>query len=174
MAIKIRAGKPKATRLDFGEGVVIIVRPATAFEVDLAKAAIVKLIAGLVAGETAAMLAASVLGEEFRSADFTRDDWRSAASNRLALVELAALCIEGWEGFVDEDDQPLPLDRVNIALVLRDEGIARRVGDCLQAAVYERVAEKNALSASPNGAVKAGNDTAPIAAPPATPARPAD
>ena len=170
--LKLSKGRPAATAIPLPyAGAVIFIRPATAFEVDIAAANAARVLAGLVEGEGAAALALDVLGDEFRRADFTTRGWIDAAAQRVALLELATLCSESWAGIVDGDGKPVQTPtRDYLALLLRDGECARRVAAAIHAKVHDEVAEGNASAASLNGAAGAAEATAPSAAGMAVPA----
>jgi hypothetical protein len=150
------------------------VRPATSFEVDRASYAVNRILTGLVAGEDAAMMAALVLGPEFQAPDFTKEEWRQAAAQRFALLDLAVECIEGWEGIVGDDEQPLSPSREAVALLLRDAEISARIRMVINSSVHAELEEKNALAASPNGGAATDENTARLVVSPATAAPSAD
>lgn len=164
MALKIRKGRPSASAVLLPGGAVVFVRPATSFEVDRAGNAAARMLAGLVEGQNAAATALNLLGDEFREADFTTRSWLDAAAQRIALLELATLCVERWEGIVGDDDRPIEKpNQETLALLLRDSECARRISNAVNARVHQEIAEGNASAASPDGAVKAADATAPSA-----------
>lgn len=160
--LKLRKGKPKASPVPLGGGAVLFVRPATAFEVDAAYAAAFKLAAGLIEGEAAAETASAILGEEFQRADFTQHGWIDAMAKRIATLELAVLCNDGWLGVADEDGKPIETPtREWLALLLRDREVAVRVDAAINARVHEEIAEKKGSATLPNGGVAVVDPTAP-------------
>jgi hypothetical protein len=162
--LKLRKGRPEPIPVPLGGGAIASVRPATSFEVDLAIAGAGKLLFGLVQSQESASLAAEVLGEEFASADFTSKEWLDAAAQRIALLELANLCVESWTGVVDGDDNVIEKpSRQTLALVLRSNEAAMRIRAAIQSSVNVETSEGNALGASPNGAGLVGADFVPLA-----------
>lgn len=164
--IKLTKGRPAASAVPLQGGAVVFVRPATAFEADIAGVGAAKIMAGLVEGREAAAAALDILGDEFRETDFTSRPWIEAAAQRIALIELAALCCESWEGVADETGAPLTghPSKEHLALLLRDTECGRRISGAIYARVHDEVAEGNGLAASPDGAAKAAEPTATNAA----------
>jgi hypothetical protein len=161
----LRKGRPEAAAVPLPGGAIIHVRPATAFEVDLAAAGAGRMLAALVDGQDAAAAALEILGDEFRHADFTTKAWLEAAAQRLALLELATACCQRWEGIADETGALIERpERQHLALLLRDTECARRISEAIRTRVHDEVAEGNASAASPNGAAKAAEAIAPNAA----------
>lgn len=168
--LKLHKGRPSAVPVILGGGAVAFVRPATAFEIDLALAGTEKLVAGLVEGEESAMLATSLLGEEFQSADFTTRRWIDAASQRIALLELANLCTQSWNGIADDAGEPISSPtRETLAILLRDNEIAMRFNKAIKSKVHEEIAEGEELPVSQDGGAGI-QDGAQPAVPTATPA----
>lgn len=160
--IRVSKAKPVAQRIDYGSA-HLMVRPATAFQADLAGAAIGSTVLALATGEQAAVEVSLAIGDDLKLVDAPSEGWKGAVANRLALIELALVCIESWDGFVDEDDRPLELTRENIALVLRDVRLAQRVAAIINASIHEEAEEKNAFAPSLNGEAGAAEDTAQAA-----------
>lgn len=165
-----RYHNPPAVDVPLGGGASVRVRAATTMEVERASAEVSLLAQGLVTGAESAMTASVVLGEEFRSADFTDMAWLTAAAKRLALLKLATKCCESWSGIGDENGVELPLNEQNLALLLRDPKIARSISEAIEAPVHAEIAEKNAFTASLNGGAVAGEPIAPNAGAQTSPA----
>jgi hypothetical protein len=158
-----RFRNPPAVDVPLGQGASIRVRAATTMEVERATGEVGLLVQGLVAGAESAMTASVVLGEEFRSADFTDMAWLTAAAKRLALLKLATKCCESWSGIGDENGAELALNEQNLALLLRDPKIARLISNAIEAPVHAEIAEKNGFTASLNGGAAAEEPIAPNA-----------
>jgi hypothetical protein len=170
--LKLRRGRLAATAVPLPGGAVIFIRPATAFEVDRAAIGAERMLAGLVEGQTAAASILDVLGDEFREADFTTRGWIAAAAQRIALLELAAICAERLDGVIDDNDRPITVPGKEVlVLLLRDAECGRRIATAINARVHEEVAEGNASAVSPDGAAKAAEDIAPAVAPMTPPAQ---
>lgn len=171
----LRAGALPSRAVPLGGGAVLMVRPATSFEVSRSHAAVTRIVAGLIAGADAAETCAAALGEEFRKADFSDPVWIEAATDRLVGIELALLCNDGWTGVMrdtgrrDADDKPIvePVagepTRELLALLLRDAVVAARVRSAIEAEIHEAQAEGNGSPASPSGAAGMVEPNAPIA-----------
>jgi hypothetical protein len=149
--LQVRKGHPPAVAVPLGGGAVAMVRPATAFEYDLAVARAGKLLAGLIESQESATLALEGLGQEFAGADFTSEEWLNAAAQRTALLELATLCVTSWTGVVDETGAAIEPSREILALVLRGNQAARAIRLAIEADVNVELAEGNASATSPNG-----------------------
>lgn len=163
--LDLTRGRPVAVPVALGGGAVAFVRPATAFEVERAAAFVRIHLAGLIAAEDAAALAAQALGEEFAGADFADPQWQAAAADRLALLELATLCLESWTG-VGVDGAAVEPSREAIGLLLRDPVISRLVRAAIEVGVHRERDEGNGSPVSPPGAGEAEATTAPNADPP--------
>lgn len=166
--LKLRKGRPAAIAVPLGGGAVAMVRPATAFEYDLAAAGARKLLAGLIESRDSAALVVDILGEEFVGANFTDSAWLQAAALRVTLLESALLCVASWDGVVDESDQPIEKpSREMLALLLRDGVVAKSIRDAIESRVNLETAEGNGLPGSLTGA-PGTLDGARNAAPPTT------
>jgi hypothetical protein len=141
--LNIATGRPSAIAVPLGGGAVWRLRPASAFEAHRAGAAAGIMLAGLIESEDAAALAIAALGEQYEGADFQQAEWKSAAARDLALIELAVICSEGWDG-VAIGKQPIEPTRQNIALLLRDVHVNDKVYKALNAGIHEEIAEGNA------------------------------
>lgn len=164
MPLQLSKEPPAEQEIELPGGARMWVRPAEFFEHLEAEHDAVKLIAGLVTGQDAAMRASTLLGRQFRDADFTDRAWARAAEQSIMLIELGVRCITRWEGIVDDDGKPAEPKRENVALLLRDSDIAKRLGLALRTKVNLEVAEKNVSAASPDGAAAADTTTATNAA----------
>ncbi len=163
--LNLRKGLPRAVPVALGGDAIAMVRPATALEVARATATVSTQLAGLIAAEDAAALVAAALGEEFAGADFTDPEWVAAASQQLALVELAVFCVESWDGVAVDDTLVSPTREI-LALLLRDSVIAAKIRAAIEANVHEAQAEGEGSPVSPPGAGAAGESTAPDVDPP--------
>lgn len=149
--LNLRTGPLPAKKILLGGNASIDIRPATAFEVARAHAAVTRVVAGLLTAGDAAEQAAAALGDDFRGADFTKPEWVQAATEKLVLLELTVLCADAWSG-VCVDDQPIAEpSRALLALLLRDAVIAERIAAALQRAVHAEISEGNGSAASPRG-----------------------
>lgn len=160
--LDLTKGRPGAVAVPLGGDALAMIRPATSIEVDRAAAVVRAQLAGLIAAEDAAALVAAALGEDFCGADFTDPKWQAAAAQQLALVELAALCIETWTG-VAVDGVAVAPSRETVALLLRDPVTSQRVKVAIETRVHREIAEGEGLPASPSGAAEAGETIAPLA-----------
>lgn len=170
----LKKGQPEFTPVPLGGGGVIHLRAATAFDVDVALAEAHQVAAGLVAGEDAAERAAAFLGEAFHGADFTRKPWIEAAAQRIALIELATLCNNGWRGVALESEGgalvevPAPT-KETLALLLRDVEVSNRFRAVIYSKVNLELAEGNGLPVSPSGGAGTDGNSAGDAGPSAPP-----
>jgi hypothetical protein len=166
--LRLTKRKLKASPVPIGGGAVLHLRPATSFDTERAAAAASILLAGLVEGHAAAMVVSAALGEEFQNADFTRPEWRNAASRLLVEIELAVLCCERVEGKIVDDDESVidtapGLTPALASLLMRDSVIRAKISDAVEARVHTEVLEKKESERSPPGAAAAGYPTAPTA-----------
>jgi hypothetical protein len=168
--LKVHTGKPTPFPVPIGNG-FIVVHAASSFMIRLAQQRVTRKLAALIDAEDGAALAASALGEEFRQADFSDSAWIQAAAQTLSLLDLATQCIVSWSGPVDQNDVPLELNPANIAIVLRDHGIAEKVESAINIGVHQELAEKNELAALPRGEAEMDGSTAPAAEAPASAAQ---
>jgi hypothetical protein len=152
------AASPQRVILDVGDAASgraaawIELRPATALEYYEARERTRPLIAGMLLGRRSEDALALILGAEFGERQGSDDvAFAAAASERLALIELATLCATAWSGVANADGSPAALDRVNIARLLRMPAYADRVSAVVNRAFYERRAEGNAFAALPSG-----------------------
>lgn len=84
----------------------------------------------------------------------------------LMLVELAAVCHDGWKGVSDEDGGDIAVPDIgSLALLLQDQVLRERVSARIYSSVHEEISEGNASAASPNGAAAADRTIAGAAAP---------
>lgn len=162
--LQLREGNPEPVTVKLAGDAWAKVRPAMAFERDLAVGRTGKLLAGLIQSADAASLAADLLGAEFVTADFTEPGWLDAAAHRIVLIDLATTCVTEWGGIVDQSGTPIEKPtRATLALLLRSAPTAHAIEDAMQREVNAEIAEKNGLAASPNGEAAADEPTAPIA-----------
>lgn len=169
--LKLLSGPVPPTPVVLGASAVIWVRPATAFDVSLASQRARNVVAGLAAGQDAATQAALILGEDFAGADFTQSDWAEAVVERLIVTELASQCCTSWEGIVDESDEPVPLDKAALCLLMREAQYSKRISDAMNARLHVETTEEKKLQASPDGGAKADGPTAEIASAKGSPAQ---
>jgi hypothetical protein len=179
MAIKLTRGRPKARCVEIDAGsdvepirkpVALWLRPATYPESIEAAERISPMIVALREGSDAAAEIASLLGEEFAGV-VVEPAKLAAAAQKLALMELVALCCERVEGeLLDDQDRPIgEVDAAIAGLLVRDPVIARKLRDVIEGPLYEVLAEKNGLAASPSGGA-AARTIAPNVEQPALPA----
>jgi hypothetical protein len=168
--LDLTRGRPVAAPVPLGGGAVAMIRPATAFEVDKAGAQVRIWLAALVEAEDAAARLSDALGEEFAGADFAAPEWRAAVADRLALLELASLCIQSWSG-VGIGDEPVEPSREAIALLLRDAVLSQRIRAAIERGIHVERLEKKGLPVSPPGAGEAAAPIAPNAGDPPPPAQ---
>lgn len=154
-----------------GGDAIIRLRATTTFEVEEASARVARQMAAMIAGSADAARLATLI-PDFDIGDMADENRLAAVQRRLLLIDLVALCNDGWSGIVDADDNPLPSppEPAWIALLLDDPGMAAACERAVYARVHEEVAEGNALPASPHGGAQAGNAPAPTAVPVAPPA----
>jgi hypothetical protein len=165
MALQLSEQLPDAISVKLNGGALLKVRPVTAFELDLAVARSSTLITGLINSADAAQEAAKILGADFGNADFTERAWSAAASRRLNLIELASICVTGWEGIVDADGLPIEKpSKGTLALLLRSASTATLVEAAIFADVNREFLEGNGSAASPTGGAAAAGNTAQAAA----------
>lgn len=138
--LDLTKGQPSAVPVPLGGDAVAMIRPATSIEVDRAAAVVQAQLAGLIAAEDAAALIAAALGEDFYGADFTDPKWQAAAAQQLALVELAALCVENWTG-IAVDGIAVEPSRETVALLLRDPTTSQRVKMAIETRIHREIAE---------------------------------
>jgi hypothetical protein len=161
MSLQLRGGSPEPITVKLAGDAAVTVRPATAFEFDLAVARAGKLLAGLVQSRESAANAVDLLGAEFDEADFTSEGWLHAAAQRLMLIDLATQCVSGWTGIIDEAEQPIEKPtRATLALLLRSAITANLVEAAVRREVNKEIQEKNASAASPTGGAAAADNTA--------------
>lgn len=159
--IKLSDNAPAPSRIDLGDGAWIEVRSCTALEFYAARDKAQPLIAALLLGARAQDDLAAILGAEFGEPRGIDDPaWLSAASERLALIEIVTQCANEWGGIGDADGSPVPLDRANIARLLREPGLAQKISAVVNKPIHERGAEGNASAASPSGAAAAAMNSA--------------
>lgn len=162
--LTLRKGLPAAVTVPLPGGAAILVRPATAFEIDMAMAGVARMLTGLIEGSEAAAAVITIIGGEFTEPEFASKAWRDAAAQRLALLELATMCTERLIGVAD-DNGPIEgrPDKAQLAMLLRDNECAKRINQAISARVHDESAEGEGLPVSPNGAAKAGDPIAPSA-----------
>jgi hypothetical protein len=161
--LKLRKGKPPFVPVALGGGATIRVRAATQTDVETASAQAQRDLMGLVAGSEAAGVLAAVLGDDFKVGALQTPARTIAAGTRLSEIYLVLACQDGWSGVATEEGDPIAApDAATIALLLADPMRRIAVLKVVNSTVHVEQAEKNASSASPNGAagIPAG---APIA-----------
>lgn len=171
--IRLRKRAP-ATRVPLGKDAWIDVRPATQFEVEEAFAKVKNSMAGIADGSAAAIVLASILGDDFNVGDLAVKTKFDTASDRLAEIYVVLSCQSGWAGVGDEEGNVFAApDAATIALLLNDSMIRQRIMKVVNAGVHLETAEGNGLPASQSGG--AGTpDGAPGAGPMATPVQTGD
>ena len=180
MALRIRKGLPPFVPVKLGGDAVIRLRSATSDEIEAAASTIgfqvVAILQGAAEAEALrAMLPGFDFGDLAALAGAPRAEVRDLMAqigirsrierlqDRLLLIELVAVCSDGWSGLVDDETgAELALDRGAIALVLADPTISARCRKVVYAAVHAEDSEGNALAASPAGeaAIPASAQTA--------------
>jgi hypothetical protein len=161
--LRLRKSKPVAVAVQLGKEAFIKVRPATQLEVDQASAQASNIVMGLVAGGDGADILSAVLGDEFKVATLKEETRIGAVISRLAEVYLVHACQEGWTGVGTEDGEPIETpDPANIALLLKDLGLRKKIIDVVNSSVHLETDEKNGSAASPRGGAdtRAGAPTA--------------
>lgn len=164
--LRLYRGQRPAIAVPLPGGAVILIRAATAFEIDKAAAGAAYLLAGLVGNQEAAEKIADMLGDEYLPPEGAASKaWAEAAGQRLALLELADLCAAEWKGVCDLDGKELTgkPDKGMLALLLRDVECARRIGEAIKGRVHDEIKEGKGSPASQDGAAAAGDPTAPNA-----------
>jgi hypothetical protein len=167
MGIKLaRSARPEAIAVTLKGGAVWRLRPATALDVEMARAEAVRLFAGVLSGSQALGALSQTFGDLFGLGEGTDDARREAATQLLAEVTLALACSEGWQGVFDADGAHIPEPHAGaVALLMSDPVEAQKVRRVLNAGLHAEHDEKNASAASPNGGAAGANEPAPIAAP---------
>jgi hypothetical protein len=160
MPLQLKDSEPEPLTVKIA-GASLKVRPATAFEFDLAVARTANLLAGLINSADAAKSAADALGSSFASVDFMDPAWASAASRRLNLIDLATTCVTEWSGIVDDAGKPIEMpNKGALSLLLRSAPAAKLIENAIFSEVNREFEEKNGSAASPNGAAAAADNTA--------------
>jgi hypothetical protein len=147
-------------------GATAFVRPATSYDFEAAKQAFAK--ASKAASDTAAL--ASLYGLPFSEAAKESADAVAGLHQAIFWTEMAALCIQRWEGIADEDGNPLPVDRPSIALLMSEQGYHLALVAAMVSSLHEVRLEGNASAASRPGEPEAATHIAPTASETASPA----
>lgn len=164
-----------AERVTLAPGSWVEVRPCTALQSYEARERARPLIAGLLLGRRSEDEIAAILGAEFGEVRGTDDPaFAAAASERLALIEIVAMCAVRWEGIGNADGSPAEINRANVARLLRVPAWANQISEAVNRPLYERRVEGNASAASPSGAAAAADSGAPIVSLPESDAPMAD
>lgn len=168
MALKVRNGLPPFVPVPLGAGAFFRLRAATSDEIESAASAIGFQTAAILQGSAEADALAGMLpgfdfGDLRELAGKTRPETRELLDNlgistrldrlrdRLLLIELCAVCNDGWVGVVDEGGNGLASDRGGIAMLLVDAAISEKCRARVYAAVHEEFSEGKGLPASPDG-----------------------
>lgn len=100
------------------------------------------------------------LTPEMEDALYAAGEVSSAMLIRLGLIECK---VPEWEGVLDQDGAPLPLTEDTVDIVLANEEFLEAAERAYLLPIFERDAEKNGYSASPNGTGEAGTPASDIA-----------
>jgi hypothetical protein len=170
MGIKLaRSALPQAIAVTLKGGAVWRVRPATALDVEMARAEAMRLFAGVLTGSQALGTLSQTFGNLFGLGAGADDARREAATQLLAEVTLALACSEGWQGVFDADGAPITEPHPGaVALLMSDPVEAQKVRRVLNAGLHAEHDEKNASAASPNGGAAEAKEPAPTVTPQAS------
>ena len=147
-------------------GATAWVRPATSYDFEAAKQAFAK--ASKAASDTASL--AAIYGLPITEAAQESADAVAGLHQAVFWTEMAALCIQRWEGIADADGNALPVDRPSIALLMSEQGYHLALVAAMASSLHEVRAEGNASAVSQPGELEAATDTAPTVSETASPA----
>lgn len=186
MGMRLRKGPAPFASVALLGGASIRLRPASAAEVDEAARHAGEHVAALfLGGQAADVLAAfapqfdlsalAALAAQAQAQTSAGEPLRVALNLKtsaerlvewLMLVELAAVCHDGWKGVADEDGRDIAVPDIgSLALLLQDQVLRERVSARIYSSVHEEISEGNASAASRNGVAAADRTTAGAAAP---------
>lgn len=169
--LRLRKEAATAVEVEVAPGAFVRVRPASVMDIERVSAEVGLVIAALSGGVDAVGTLAAWLGDDFQGGDFQDKAWRHAVLVHATLVKLAFKCCESWTGIgFDDGGGEAELNEPNLALLLRDGAIAKKIAAVIEAPLHAVNAEKNGSAASPNGAAAAVEPTAQNAGDAAIPA----
>lgn len=147
----IRIGKPKSDqRLPLGPGASLTYREATSVDREAAYRGAREFFKAVKSGAKALADFGLDIGD---AKALEADEALSSGISLLVFnVELCMRCVSHWEGIGDENGEPLPLTRENVASLLKDPAIYELISSVLTARLVTLDQEGNASAPSPNGA----------------------
>ena len=145
--------------VELAPGAIVYLRPATSYDFEAAKQAFAK--ASKAASDTATL--ASIYGLPFAATAQESADAVSGLNQTIFWTEVAALCIDRWEGIAGEDGQDLAVDRPSIALLMTEQSWHLALVAAMASGLHEVRTEGNVSAASRPGEPQAATNTAPTA-----------
>jgi hypothetical protein len=164
----IRLSLPKEPYwLDLPHDVRVLVRPLDTSLYEAARHKGARLAQRLISDHAEITLAGGTVGE---LPDLNDPDAITGLSQFLFTQALATLAITVWEGVLDSESAPCPINETSVAMLMRIPSIADEFLRKYTKPHHDVLFEGNASGPAPNGTLATGPHTAPTAAPKTHPA----